>query len=497
MMCWLSVQNQTQDEKRCRRYRGNTMEMGAALQRFFRASQICERKVGGMQIPIPEDVQCIIETLEKAGYEAYAVGGCVRDTLLGRTPGDWDITTSAFPVQVKQIFRRTVDTGIAHGTVTVLLGSSGYEVTTFRIDGEYEDARHPKEVTFTSRLSEDLKRRDFTINAMAYNQRTGIVDLFGGREDLDRGVIRCVGDARTRFEEDALRMMRAVRFSAQLGFSIEEPTARAISDMVQNLERVSKERIQVELVKLLVSAHPERMRDLYRMGISRIILPEWDAVMELEQNNPYHCDTVGEHTIHMLEAIRADKVLRLTALLHDLAKAQCHTRDEAGEDHFYGHAEAGAILARTILRRLKFDNETIRRTENLIRCHACHLRRDKTIVRRVMNRVGKEEFPALLEVMEADTLAKSAYTRAERLEDIRVIRQMYEQIRENGECVDLNGLAVNGQDLIRLGMKPGKEIGAVLHQMLEYVMEHPEENTKEILTERYMGRCFDAQAHFR
>lgn len=438
-----------------------------------------------MQISMPEDVEEIIGTLERAGYEAYAVGGCVRDTLLGRTPGDWDITTSALPCQVKQLFGRTVDTGIVHGTVTVLLGGSGYEVTTFRIDGEYEDARHPKEVVFTSRLSEDLKRRDFTINAMAYNRRTGIVDLFGGREDLRQGVVRCVGEARTRFEEDALRIMRAVRFCAQLGFFLETDTRRQAAFMAGNLEQVSKERIQVELVKLLLSDHPEMMRDLYQMGITRVILPEFDAVMELEQNNPYHCYTVGEHTIHMLTAIRADRVLRITALLHDLGKAQCHTREESGEDHFSGHAEAGAVLAKTILRRLKFDNDTIRRTENLIRHHACHLRRDKAVVRRAVNRVGKGAFLELLEVMEADTLAKSAYTRQERLEDIRVIRGMYRQIMEDGECVELAELAVNGQDLISLGMKPGKEMGELLNAMLEYVLDHPEENQKKRLLQLF------------
>lgn len=295
---------------------------------------------------MPKDVERIIDTLEDAGYEAYAVGGCIRDTLLGRVPEDWDITTSALPEQVKALFPRTVDTGLIHGTVTVLLKGSGYEVTTFRIDGEYEDARHPKEVVFTSKLAEDLMRRDFTINAMAYNHRTGIVDLFCGKEDLQKGMIRCVGDARKRFEEDALRIMRAIRFSAQLGFSIEKETKRAASKLAENLERVSKERIQVELVKLLVSNHPEKMRELYQMGITRIILPEFDDVMELEQNNPYHCFTVGEHTIRMLEEIPPQKVLRLTALLHDIGKVQCHTKDEKGEDHFYGHAEIGAEMAK-------------------------------------------------------------------------------------------------------------------------------------------------------
>lgn len=439
-----------------------------------------------MQIQIPEAVGGIIDTLEAAGFEAYAVGGCVRDVLLGRRPEDWDITTSALPGQVKCLFPRTVDTGIAHGTVTVLKGKIGYEVTTFRIDGEYEDARHPREVTFTPSLEEDLKRRDFTINAMAYNPKTGIVDLFGGKEDLDRRMIRCVGDASQRFTEDALRIMRAVRFSAQLDFDVEEETREAASRMADNLQRVSMERIQTELVKLLVSHHPEKMRQLYRMGITRVILPEFDAIMDQAQNNPYHCYTVGEHTIHMLQVIRPTKVLRLTALLHDMAKPQCHTVDEQGQDHFYGHGEAGAVLARTILRRLKFDNDTVRRTENLIRHHACHLRRDKTIIRRAMNRVGIDAFPQLLEVMEADTLAKSDFTKQDRLDDIQVIRQLYEEICRDRECVQIRDLAVNGQDLIRAGVAPGKEMGNILNTMLEYVIEHPEMNKKDKLLQQFL-----------
>ena len=242
-----------------------------------------------MQIQLPEAVRWILNELQKHGQDAYAVGGCVRDTILGRSPQDWDITTSARPEQVKAIFKRTIDTGIQHGTVTVMVDHVGYEVTTYRIDGEYEDARHPKEVTFTSNLLEDLKRRDFTINAMAYNETTGLVDAFDGIGDLRRGIIRCVGNARERFGEDALRMLRAVRFAAQLGFTIEAETRTAIEELAGNLKKVSAERIQVELTKLLVSAHPDELRTLYQTGISAVILPEWDAMMETAQNHPHHC----------------------------------------------------------------------------------------------------------------------------------------------------------------------------------------------------------------
>ena len=250
------------------------------------------------KLRLPEAVTSIIRTLESHGYEAYAVGGCVRDSLLGRAPSDWDITTSALPAQVKRLFRRTVDTGLQHGTVTVLMENEGYEVTTYRVDGVYEDGRHPKEVTFTASLEEDLKRRDFTINAMAYNPGTGIVDLFSGMTDMEHKIIRCVGDPLERFTEDALRIMRAVRFSAQLGFSIQDQTKQALSVLAPNLKLVSAERIRTELVKLLVSPHPDYLRTAYEAGITRIFFPEWDACMETPQNTPHHCYSVGEHILH-------------------------------------------------------------------------------------------------------------------------------------------------------------------------------------------------------
>lgn len=250
-----------------------------------------------MRIQLPEKVTKIIETLEAAGFEAYAVGGCVRDSILGRKPDDWDITTSAKPDQVKHLFQRTVDTGIKHGTVTVLLEREGFEVTTYRIDGAYEDGRHPSEVSFTASLREDLRRRDFTINAMAYNDKEGLVDLYGGLTDLEAGVIRCVGKAVERFDEDALRMLRAVRFSAQLGFWIEEETRAAIRLLAPNLQKISAERIQVELVKLVTSPHPDYLRTAYELGITAQILPEFDLCMETPQRHKHHCYDVGEHIL--------------------------------------------------------------------------------------------------------------------------------------------------------------------------------------------------------
>ena len=241
-----------------------------------------------MNMWIPENVEWIIRELMAHGFEAYAVGGCVRDSVLGREPEDWDITTSAKPEQVKQIFHRTVDTGIEHGTVTVLIDKEAYEVTTYRVDGEYEDHRHPKEVTFTASLEEDLKRRDFTINAMAYNPQTGLVDIFEGIDDLNKKIIRCVGNPRERFDEDALRILRAIRFSAQLGFEIDNMTKEAMTEKAETLRDVSAERIRIELVKLLVSKHPEKIREAQRLGLTKVVLPEYDTIVGVEQHTPNH-----------------------------------------------------------------------------------------------------------------------------------------------------------------------------------------------------------------
>lgn len=432
-------------------------------------------------ISLPEKVKYIIDTLMQAGYEAFAVGGCVRDSVLGRTPGDWDITTSASPYQVKELFPRTVDTGIQHGTVTVMEGKEGFEVTTYRVDGEYEDSRHPKEVTFTSSLEEDLKRRDFTINAMAYNEAQGLVDIFGGIRDLEQRMIRCVGNPIDRFTEDALRMMRAVRFAAQLGFAMEDRTRAAIAALAPNLAGISAERIQAELVKLVLSEHPEEMRTVYETGMSRVFFPEFDHMMETPQNNPYHCYNVGEHTIAAMRNIRSDKVLRLTMLLHDVGKPACMKADEKGVYHFYGHAKVGAEMANAILRRLKFDNDTIARVSSLIVWHDSMPDLQETSVRRAIHRVGLRQYPALFEVGRADTMAKSSYGREQKLAKIRRYEELYEEIMAKRQCLTLRDLAVSGRDLIALGMEPGREIGNMLEYLLLHVLEHPQDNKPEVL----------------
>ena len=434
-----------------------------------------------MELRIPEKAEIILHTLEEAGYEAYVVGGCVRDSILGRSPDDWDITTSAKPEEVKALFRRTVDTGLIHGTVTVMLDKEGFEVTTYRVDGEYEDGRHPKEVSFTASLEEDLKRRDFTINAMAYNPKRGLVDLFGGVQDMENRIIRCVGNPLERFTEDALRILRAVRFSAQLGFSIEGETLKAISVLAPNLKYVSAERIQVELLKLLVSPHPDYLRTAYEAGITKEILPEFDRCMETEQNTPHHCYNVGEHTLQRLLNIRADKVLRLTMLLHDFGKPVVKRTDENGRDHFKTHGPEGEKMAVSILRRLKMDNDTIRKVRSLIKWHDYRPKGEAVSVRKAASLIGEELFPLYLEVQKADILAQSTYRREEKLARLTAVSALYEEILDRGQCISLKTMALTGRDLIAAGYTPGKELGEILEKLLVHVLENPEDNKKEIL----------------
>ena len=435
-------------------------------------------------IRLPDNVRQIIQVLDQHGHEAYAVGGCIRDSILGRTPNDWDITTSASPQEVKALFRKTFDTGIAHGTVTVLEGGGSYEVTTYRIDGEYHDGRHPDHVTFTSSLREDLARRDFTINAMAYNETDGLQDLFGGREDLEKKRIRAVGVPAERFEEDALRMLRAVRFGAQLGFSIEEETAEAIRAMAGRLRMISAERIHAELEKLVVSDHPEDLQKAYELGITAVILPEFDRLMNAPQNNAHHIWNVGLHTIHAMMAAPPDRVLRFAMLFHDIGKPDSATVDEQGIYHYKGHAEASARLAENIMRRLKFDNDTLRKVKTLIAWHSCYPEESGAGVRTAAARITPELFPLFLQVKRADILAQSPAVRERKLSYLDRIESIYAGALERGDCLRLADLALTGNDLIADGMKRGPQIGMILQALFEDVLRNPQDNSREILLER-------------
>lgn len=434
-----------------------------------------------VRIQLPRKAEDIIEKIQAAGYEAYAVGGCIRDSILGKEPDDWDITTSAKPEEVKMLFDRTIDTGIQHGTVTIMIGKEGFEITTYRIDGKYEDSRHPKDVTFTSNLKEDLRRRDFTINAMAYNSKDGLIDLYEGVQDMKQGLIRCVGDAEERFTEDALRMMRAVRFSAQLGYAIEENTKKAIRKLAPTIQNISAERIRTELVKLMTSAHPDFFRIAYETGITAQVFPEFDICMETEQNNPHHCYSVGEHILHTLSYVESDKVLRLAMLFHDIGKPRTLTIDEEGITHNHGHAAVGEELTVRILKRLKFDNDTIDKVKKLVRYHDRKIETNAKSVRRAVSDMGEDIFPLLFSVKYADIMAQSEYQRDEKLSELETLKSIYGRIIEGKNCLSLKDLAVTGGDLIAAGMKPGREIGTALHKLLEVVLEEPEHNQKEYL----------------
>ncbi len=433
-----------------------------------------------MNLRLPAEVNYVLDTLSARGYEAFIVGGCVRDAVLARTPNDWDITTSARPEEVKALFRRTVDTGIAHGTVTVLVHDSQYEVTTYRIDGVYKDGRHPSSVEFTPNLKDDLMRRDFTVNAMAYNKASGLVDLYGGMEDLQKRRIRCVGDPDARFEEDALRVLRAVRFSAQLGFSIENETLGALKRHAENLKKISAERICSELVKLLVSPHPEAFRLLYETGVTKVIMPEFDPLMETPQNTPFHRYNVGEHTLAALMAVEADRILRLTMLFHDFGKPAVRFTDSFGRDHFNGHAKVSAEQAAVIMKRLKLDNDTIGKVTRLVTWHDLRPAPQPREVRRAVHTVGEDLFIDYLKVQWADTCGKSRYKQEEAFERIREVAEIYEEILKKKECLSLKELAINGRDLTAMGIS-GPEVGDILNAALLKVIDDPVRNSREEL----------------
>ena len=445
-----------------------------------------------MIITLPKDVSRIIKTLTDAGYEAYAVGGCVRDSLLGRIPADWDITTSALPKDVKRLFRRTVDTGIQHGTVTVMFKMKAYEVTTYRIDGNYSDGRHPDSVTFASDLEEDLKRRDFTINAMAYNEDHGIVDIFGGEADLKEKIVRAVGEAEERFNEDALRIMRAFRFAAQLGFKIDSGTCKAAAALAENLNRVSAERIRIELTKLAVSPHPELIGEMYRAGITKYFIPEFDAAMECTQNNIHHRFNVGEHILESMKSFGKSEELsdkefeyvRLALLFHDLGKCKCKTTDGEGIDHFHGHANVSENICRNIMRRLKFDNDTIKTVCALVLYHDVKPEPTPSSVRRAMNKMGGEVFRLLFCVQNADIMGQSDYKRQEKLEKLQALQEVYEQVVQAGDPITIGDLAIKGSDLKEMGVMPGPVMGEILRKLLEQVLEDPSCNTKQALKEK-------------
>ena len=446
-----------------------------------------------IQIKLPDKVKLIIDTLNDAGFEAYAVGGCVRDSILGRIPKDWDITTSAKPLQVKKLFRRTIDTGIQHGTVTVMFADTGYEITTYRIDSEYEDMRHPKEVIFTDRLVEDLKRRDFTINAMAYSDSTGLIDEFDGLSCIESKTLKAVGNAHERLSEDALRILRALRFSAELDYTMDSELESAIKDLAENLSKISAERIATELIKLLKSDNPYKIRRAYELGVTKVILPEFDLCMETPQNTKHHIYSVGEHTIKSLLEIdkfkdefdeRENKILKLTMLFHDFGKPSCRTTDEDGTDHFKEHPEASEEIAVHIMRRLKLDNDTIDNVRTLVRWHDLRPKLTNERVRRLIVKVGVNRMEMMLKVRTADMLSQSEYLREEKLLYIAELEKKYREIIANGDCLSIKDLHIKGRDLINAGIKEGPVLGEILKALLDDVLNTPSHNNYKYLLDK-------------
>lgn len=433
---------------------------------------------------MPDHVREIIRKLEDHGFEAYAVGGCVRDGVLGKTPQDWDITTSALPEQVKQLFHKTIDTGLKHGTVTLLMGSSSYEVTTYRIDGIYENNRSPLSVSFTADLVEDLRRRDFTMNAMAYNEKEGLVDAFLGMKALQERIIECVGDPNERFIEDALRMLRAIRFAAQLGFDIHHTTEEAIIKNAHLIQNISGERVHMEMTKILISENPHYIEKLVTLGLMQYIIPEFMVNVGLEQYNKHHIYTVDRHIYEAVRNVEATETLRWTMFLHDIGKGYCRVLDDKGVGHFYGHPEKSVEIAKKVLTRLRFDNKTAKDILNLIEFHDHRIEDTMKSVRKAVRLIGDELFLSYTQVQVADIKAQNPVYSQLYLDKLKNIVACYEDLIAQGHCTTLKNLAINGSDLRAIGIDQGKAIGSLLEALLEQVLEEPERNNKSWLLEK-------------
>ncbi len=438
-----------------------------------------------LTIKLPDDVRFIIDRLSKAGFDAYAAGGCVRDSLLGKEPSDWDVATEAEPQSVIDVFSgfKAILTGLKHGTVTIIMNRKKYEVTTYRIECGYSDCRRPDAVIFTKVLQSDLKRRDFTINAMAYNDKTGLVDIFGGQDDLRRKVIRCVGDASDRFGEDALRMMRAVRFAAELDFAIEPSVLKIITEKSSLLNKISMERITEEFNKILLSDKPENIGILEESGLLKNFVPEFGRCMETGQESEYHAFNVGEHTIKAVSCVRKDLLLRIALFLHDIGKPECRTTDDDGSGHFHGHAAVSEDMAATIMKRMRYGRKITGEVCTLIRYHDIRLKNDSAIIRKRLAEIGASAFFNLLEVREADIKAQNPEYTEERLERLKKVSETARQIIEEQQCISIDQLAVNGGDLAEAGLPSGPVMGGILKELFDAVLEKPEINRREILLE--------------
>lgn len=435
-----------------------------------------------MYIPLNDDVELILNKLSENGFDCYIVGGCVRDSLLGIAPHDWDITTNALPQQISRIFSsyRQFDAGIKHGTVSVVINNQVYEITTFRIDGSYTDNRRPDSVTFTADIKQDLLRRDFTVNALAYNPKTGIKDFCSGIEDIKYKALRCVGNPDERFNEDALRILRCLRFASVYGFSIEPETSRSIIRNKRLLLNISAERIKDELEKLLCGDNADFVLRRYK-EVFAVIIPEIEVMFNFDQNTPHHNKTLWKHTVSSIKYIKPDPVLKMTMLLHDIGKPQTKTTDINGVSHFKGHPRLSAAMADVILHRLRFSNEFIYTVTTLINYHDYRFNGNKKMMKKVLSKIGEEMFEKLLQVQYADMMAQSLYKREEKLLNCNKTVAEFKNITEENCCLSLEDLNINGRDLLNLGIPRGKAIGSILRTLLDMVIDEEINNEKQEL----------------
>ena len=448
---------------------------------FSVSSKLSANKVEIKMIDLPNEVKHIIKTLNASGYSAYAVGGCVRDVVMGETPKDWDICTSALPEQTILCFenRRTIPTGLVHGTVSLVLDEKNYEITTFRTDGAYRDNRRPDSVDFVSDLKSDLSRRDFTMNALAYHPSEGIIDYFEGQKDISQKLIRCVGEPDKRFGEDALRIMRAIRFCATLNFDIEKKTEDALFKNCKLLKNIAAERIATELNALILGENVKAVLDNHNK-VLEVFIPEIAPMVGFEQKNSYHNLDVWSHTTKAVASAPPDKILRLTMLLHDIAKPKCYAEtNEIGS--FHGHPNLGAEMAKQILERLKYDNDTISTVTQLVLHHGADIQPTKRTVKRWLNKLGTERLRMLCQVKIADASAKANDRCRSQVEEVNAILSMIDEVVKNQECFTVKDLAIDGNDLIKLGISEGEQIGEILRELLEMVMDGEIANNREEL----------------
>ncbi len=435
-----------------------------------------------MKIRIPCDVEFILDRLIKNKYEAFVVGGCVRDSILGKEPHDWDICTNAKPEQIKVCFAEfsQIDAGMKHGTISVVINNEAYEITTYRIDGKYRDNRHPENVIFTNDITQDLSRRDFTINAMAYNEQSGLIDPYGGYSDAKKGIIKCVGQTEDRFNEDALRIIRAIRFASVYDFKIETNTSKAIHKCRNLLQNIAIERITSELLKLICGCGAENVLNEYRDVIA-VFIPELSVMFDYDQHNVNHSKDLWRHTTKSVGNIISQPVLRMTMLLHDLGKPECRTVGENGEWHYFGHPRKSREIAEKILCRLKLSNDFISECLVLVEYHDMRYSGVPCQLKRMLNKIGEKNLKDLLKIQRADILAQSEYERSKKLIIIDKAENNLNKILDDNACFSRSNLAVNGRDIISIGVTQGKQIGKILDLLLELVIEDKAENSYEAL----------------